>query len=448
MITRRKRIIYRNVLPVALIYSLIALTTSISNHFSRIVANAPFDSELRSMDPSIVSFPTREERVKYYMGDWYNRTLHPHEIDCRGIRAANVLLSNVPVLMTAEWITSRENRTESADWRDRCYVRAAYDVIRASGHATTTTYYDNGRIAVNEKNDITTIPPMRRFDRFILLIGDQQYPDPHLPVAVKTRYSRHAFDKSTNLPFFRNMIWPLNMKRHYDDLGRYKFLQYTGRVTKWEHKKETLIWRGAITGYGPNRANVAVRVESDENGNVTSPSFPYGPRIHAVATYFHADTSVVDVAFPSNAELPRQPEIAKLVTPYLRNTHRSMREQLQFKYILSLEGNDVATGLKWQMLSNSVVFMTKPTIVSFFMEDLLVPFVHYIPVKEDLSDLVDMVMWARENDERVRWISEQATRFVKNVWDGREARRDFEFVKRELGRAYFEQFYEAVRTCG
>ncbi len=246
------------------------------------------------------------------------------------------------------------------------------------------------------------------------------------------------------------------MKRHYDDLGRYKFLQYTGRVTNWEQKRETLIWRGAITGYGPNRANVAMVVEGDDAGNsthdnvtITSPSFfAHGPRIYAVATYFHADTSVVDVAFPSTAEIPQRPEIAKLVAPYLRNTHRSMREQLRFKYILSLEGNDVATGLKWQMLSNSVVFMTKPTIVSFFMEDLLVPFVHYVPVKEDLSNLVEMVLWARENDERVRWISEQATKFVRNVWDGREARRDFEFVKRELGRAYFEQFYDAVRSCG
>ena len=35
----------------------------------------------------------------------------------------------------------------------------------------------------------------------------------------------------------------------------------------------------------------------------------------------------------------------------------SERRLLQYKYLLSLEGNDVATGLKWMMLSDSVVFM-------------------------------------------------------------------------------------------
>ena len=31
------------------------------------------------------------------------------------------------------------------------------------------------------------------------------------------------------------------------------------------------------------------------------------------------------------------------------------RELMQFKYVLSLEGNDVATGLKWSLAHNSVV---------------------------------------------------------------------------------------------
>ena len=38
-------------------------------------------------------------------------------------------------------------------------------------------------------------------------------------------------------------------------------------------------------------------------------------------------------------------------------------------------------GLKWQLASNSVVFMARPSVVSFLMEDELVPYVHYIPVK-------------------------------------------------------------------
>jgi len=46
---------------------------------------------------------------------------------------------------------------------------------------------------------------------------------------------------------------------------------------------------------------------------------------------------------------------------------------VKYKYILSIEGNDVASGLKWQLYSNSVVFMRKPKIVSWAMEDKLIP---------------------------------------------------------------------------
>lgn len=63
--------------------------------------------------------------------------------------------------------------------------------------------------------------------------------------------------------------------------------------------------------------------------------------------------------------------------------------------------------LKWQLASNSVVFMTRPSVVSFLMEDLLVPYVHYIPLQDDFSDLEDMVRWAKKNDKKARWIANQ-----------------------------------------
>ena len=32
----------------------------------------------------------------------------------------------------------------------------------------------------------------------------------------------------------------------------------------------------------------------------------------------------------------------------------------------------------------------------------LEPWVHYVPLKRDISDVVEKVTWARENDEKVR----------------------------------------------
>lgn len=62
-------------------------------------------------------------------------------------------------------------------------------------------------------------------------------------------------------------------------------------------------------------------------------------------------------------------------------------EQLKYKYILALEGNDVATNLKWIMSSNSIAIMPQPTCETWFMEGKLIPDYHYIEIKPDFSNL-------------------------------------------------------------
>ena len=121
--------------------------------------------------------------------------------------------------------------------------------------------------------------------------------------------------------------------------------------------------------------------------------------------------------------------------------------QLKYKYILMLEGNDIATGLKWQLASNSVVFMARPTTVSFLMEDLLVPFVHYIPLKDDFSNLIDMVHWARKNDQKCKWISDQASLYMHRLWISESAKREYSAIKKELGETYQRQFGEGLKSC-
>ena len=65
----------------------------------------------------------------------------------------------------------------------------------------------------------------------------------------------------------------------------------------------------------------------------------------------------------------------------------SIGHQLHHKFILSLEGNDVATNLKWVMSSNSIAVMPRPKFETWFMEGKLKPNYHYIEIKDDFSDL-------------------------------------------------------------
>jgi hypothetical protein len=52
-----------------------------------------------------------------------------------------------------------------------------------------------------------------------------------------------------------------------------------------------------------------------------------------------------------------------------------MESLLEYKGIIMIEGNDVASGLKWALLSQSVVLMPPPKHTSWAMEELLEPWI-------------------------------------------------------------------------
>ena len=116
----------------------------------------------------------------------------------------------------------------------------------------------------------------------------------------------------------------------------------------------------------------------------------------------------------------------------------SMKELLRHRYLLSLEGNDVSSGLKCMLLSKSVVFMLDTTFESWALETQLEPFVHYIPVEPDLSDLHEKLEWAKQNEQACREISDHATEFMSNFLGCAErnnSQADIEF-KQLLVRSY------------
>lgn len=69
----------------------------------------------------------------------------------------------------------------------------------------------------------------------------------------------------------------------------------------------------------------------------------------------------------------------------------TIKDQLRYKFIVSLEGNDVASNLKWAMNSNSVVLMPKPKFETWFCESFLVPNQHYAELQDDFSNLNDVI---------------------------------------------------------
>ena len=98
-----------------------------------------------------------------------------------------------------------------------------------------------------------------------------------------------------------------------------------------------------------------------------------------------------------------------------KSPHVPFYDFFNYKYQLCIDGTVAAYRLPYLLAGGSVVFKTQSKYFEHFYKDLK-PWVHFIPVKEDLSDLVERVQWARENDDKCFEISRNARDFVmKNL---------------------------------
>ena len=91
---------------------------------------------------------------------------------------------------------------------------------------------------------------------------------------------------------------------------------------------------------------------------------------------------------------------------------KTIREHLDYKFILALEGNDVASNLKWVMSSNSVAVMPRPTCETWFMEGSLIPNYHYIEIKPDFSDLEEQLLYYIEHTDEAQNVINNAHEYV------------------------------------
>ena len=95
----------------------------------------------------------------------------------------------------------------------------------------------------------------------------------------------------------------------------------------------------------------------------------------------------------------------------------TLYDHLKYKFVICLEGNDVASNLKWVMSSNSLAVMPKPKYETWFMEGRLQPNVHYVEIREDYSDLEEKIRYYSEHIEEAEAILKNAHDYVAQFQD-------------------------------
>lgn len=93
--------------------------------------------------------------------------------------------------------------------------------------------------------------------------------------------------------------------------------------------------------------------------------------------------------------------------------HVSFMYFFQYKYQISLDGTVAAYRFPYLLGGDSVVLKQDSTYYEYFYKRLR-PFVHYVPFKRDLSDLLEQLDWVINNDEEAKEISRNAQEFARS----------------------------------
>lgn len=227
------------------------------------------------------------------------------------------------------------------------------------------------------------------------------------PTIVKSRLI-------SNEPHY-SVLMKLNINRHFKDIDEVK--KYDIPFYK---KKNELIWRGTTTGYGFGN-NIPERPTSRET---------------LIKKYCNPESlqKKIDIGLSSLVQNGKKNE--RLYKDFLR-PKKTIQEQLEYKYILSVEGNDVATNLKWILYSNSILFMPKPCIESWIMESHLRPYIHYIPIADNFSDLEEKIEWCNKNQDKCIDIIKNAKEYIELFLNNKNENK----VMKEVIRKYIENIY-------
>jgi len=189
--------------------------------------------------------------------------------------------------------------------------------------------------------------------------------------------------------------------------------------TSWGAKVDKAIWRGKLSG--------------PITGTTFEEKCKSNPRCQLV--HQAASLSLVDAGVTQQrADLTLDKSLHLVKSPM------TLEEELKYKAIIVEEGDGFATSLPWALYSNSVVIMPRPTKTSFLMEEKLEAWIHYIPCKNDFSDLEKKTNWVMKNGQKAKTIAERGTLWMHDLYMSEEAVADNEVIGRVIVKKYLE-FY-------
>lgn len=201
-------------------------------------------------------------------------------------------------------------------------------------------------------------------------------------------------------------------------------------MTSWENKQNIAFFRGSLTGIGLD-SSTNQRIKLAELDKII-------PNLDAKITTFNMrDRFIVDndlMVDLNNTnkitinEVLKDNNVEKIISyvdpKYIQSLNITkdhfipLNEQSKYKYLIYCQGHSAANRYLTLMRLGSVILKVESTCKArdLWFFKYLKPYIHYVPVKADMSDLEDQIKWCINNDNKCKMIVLNNELFAKTYF--------------------------------
>jgi len=210
-------------------------------------------------------------------------------------------------------------------------------------------------------------------------------------------FSKSITDKFADMLIPTNDDWLMASNNFFVDgcTDSYHSSVWKNINQDWSKKKPICIFRGSATGCG-------ITIENNNRLKAANISIDYPKILDAGITDWNARPKKY---MNDHIKIIDSKGFRFKIANKISNIQKS-----NYKYILNIDGHVSAFRLSSELSMKSVILLVKSPYKMWFSH-LLEEYVHYIPIKEDLEDLISQIKWCINNDKKCKIIAENAKKF-------------------------------------
>lgn len=230
-----------------------------------------------------------------------------------------------------------------------------------------------------------------------------------------TKLLSHSYDKYSpilsmvgaenyaDIPIPTGEDWARATRKEGKFFAKTATREYSLSSIPWSKKKSIAVFRGASTGCGVT-VETNPRLKLAYLSKTTPPDNDGNPLLDAGITEWNLrPRKIKGQKFLQTIDVDNMPfGLVKRLSP---------QEQNCYKYIINVDGHVSAYRLSLELESGSCILLATSRYKLWY-RDMLQPFVHFVPVKQDLSDLLDKIRWCKANDAKCKKIAQNAAKFA------------------------------------